>query len=63
MEAQMVFSQLLERWPCLELAGSVSAHPMGSPLYRAPLKLPVRMALDGGLKVGDPYTASVYQTS
>ena len=63
MEAQMVFSQLLERWPCLELAGPVSAHPMGSPLYRGPLKLPVRMALDGGLKEGGLYTGDVYQTS
>ncbi len=42
LEAQLVFSQLLDRWPQLELAGSSAAQRMGSPLYRGPLELLVR---------------------
>jgi cytochrome P450 len=45
MEAQMVFSRLLDRWPHLELMGSLPGRPMGSALYRGPLELPVRIPL------------------
>lgn len=59
MEAQMVFSQLLDRWPHLELAGSKGASRMGSPLYRGPLELPVRLARAGVANEPGTYTAAV----
>ncbi len=60
MEAQMVFSQLLDRWPHLELAGVNGASRMGSPLYRGPLELPVRLPRVIAANESGTYTAAEY---
>jgi len=57
MEAQAVWSQMLDRWPGLELARPGQSSRMGSPLYRGPLELPVRQALSGAGPQSAAYTA------
>jgi hypothetical protein len=44
MEAQLGFTRLLERWPGLQLAETASLPLMGSPLYRGPKELRVRLS-------------------
>lgn len=57
LEAQMVFSRLLKRWPGLQLAEPTQASPMGSPLYRGPRELRVLLPDVAANLKGCHYTA------
>ncbi len=59
MEAQMVFSQLLKRWPHLALQDADLVSRMGSPLYRGPRELLVRLPRVAAANQPGPYTAAV----